>query len=119
MSLDDKREDVIQNTNILGTVLHEIEREEKQRKREKIRILPKVYASDLDMLKPEDGKMLYSELAKTLYLNNKDPKTYNLEYFSKYFNIEPQELRAIFNYVGFPLVDEGTGEVTRVFRFIY
>lgn len=69
---------------------------------------------------PEDKCILLAELPKVLFLNNKDPKKYNLEYWSVHFNIEPQKLKNVFNYVGYGIPnitkDKETG---RVFRFIF
>lgn len=55
-----------------------------------------------------------------LFLNNKDPKKYNILFWATHFNIEPSVLRNIFNYVSYAIPDVTNDKETgRVFRFIY
>lgn len=108
---------MIDNVNLAGTVLHEIEREEQQAKLNRIRTLPKTFSSELDHFKPQDGKLLLTELAKTLWLNAQDPEKYDTEFFARYFNVEPQKLRNVLNVVAFPVVDEMSGEIVKILRF--
>ena len=117
LELHEKNETLIQNVNIAGTVLHEIENENQQARLNRMRELPKSFSSELDHYKPQDGKMLLTELAKTIWLNAQDPEKYNTEYFALYFNIEPQKLRNILNYISFPVVDEEAGMVVKQLRF--
>lgn len=117
IDLHEKQTDVIANANIAGTVLHEIEREEQQAKLTRLRSLPKTFSSELDHHKPQDGKLLLTELAKTLWLNAQDPEKYNTEFFARYFNVEPQTLRNVLNVVAYPVVDEERGEVIKLLRF--
>jgi DNA-directed RNA polymerase subunit F len=105
--------------NLLGGVLHDIEEAEEKQKLLKPKNIPIMFASDLDKTKPEDGRMLLDELTKTLHLNNEDPQKYNLEYFARYFNIQPENLKNIFNYVGYPVVDEATAKVIKIYRFTH
>ena len=51
-------------------------------------------------------------------MNNNDPKKYNLEFFAEHFNIYPNKLRNIFNFIGYPIVGEN-GQVEEMLRFIY
>ena len=83
------------------------------------RSLPKTFATELDHLKSQDGKILITELSKALFLNSQDAKKYTLEYFARYFNIEPRLLRNVFNYVSYPIVDENTGDIVQMLRFNY
>ncbi|KRX09563.1 hypothetical protein PPERSA_12306 [Pseudocohnilembus persalinus] len=69
---------------------------------------------------PQEQKILLSEMTKVLYLNNRDPKKYDLQYWAQHFNIEPQKLRNIFNYISYAIPDvTNEKETGRVFRFIY
>jgi len=68
----------------------------------------------------EEGKILLDEFTKVLFLNNKDHKKYNLQFWANHFNIEPQKFRNIFNYVSYAIPDgENSRETGKVFRFIY
>mmetsp|Transcript_28401 Transcript_28401/g.32841 ORF Transcript_28401/g.32841 Transcript_28401/m.32841 type:complete len:593 (+) Transcript_28401:24-1802(+) len=69
--------------------------------------------------KPEESRILLDELTKVLYLNNSDPKKYNLTFWAEHFNIEPQKLRNIFNFVSYPIAGTNEKELGRVIRFIY
>jgi hypothetical protein len=49
-----------------------------------------------------------------IQLNNKDPIKYNIEFFSKYFGINPKLLMNVINYVSYPKIDEkGDKEILR------
>lgn len=52
------------------------------------------------------NKITMRQITRVLMLNNQDPKTYNLEFFSKWFGITSKKLQNIFNYVSFPRVTE-------------
>eukprot|EP01015_Nassula_variabilis_P022960 TRINITY_DN4251_c0_g1_i5.p2 TRINITY_DN4251_c0_g1~~TRINITY_DN4251_c0_g1_i5.p2 ORF type:complete len:124 (-),score=25.21 TRINITY_DN4251_c0_g1_i5:130-501(-) len=72
-----------------------------------------------DKDRPEEQRMLLDELTKTLYLNNANPQKYNIAFFADHFNIEPQKLKNIFNYVSYAIQDEKNPKETgRVLRFI-
>lgn len=118
-SLTEKNEKVIQNSNIAGAVLHEVERQEKLTRLNNQKGIPKTFATELDHLKSQDGKILITELSKALFLNSQDSNKYSLEFFARYFNIEPKLLRNIFNYISYPIVDENTGEIIQMLRFNY
>lgn len=105
--------------NLAGNVLHAIEEEQKKARIAQLKALPKTFASDLDMHKAEDGKILISELSKMLFLNSQDPKKYSAEFFALYFNIEPQKIKNIVNYVGFPIIDEENGKIGKILRFVH
>jgi hypothetical protein len=106
--------------NVLGNAVHRMEEKNRQKKGLGIRTvdIPNLYAADMDKLKPEEGRILLNELTKVLHLNNINPEKYSLEFWAKYFNIRPQNLRNIFNYVSYPIVHEGEKKVVRVLRFI-
>ncbi len=55
---------------------------------------------------PFDGRILVEEYYKALYLNDENPETYNINYWSEYFKVTTMTLRNIFNYVFFPIPDE-------------
>lgn len=118
-SLTEKNQKAIEHSNIAGSVIYEMERQEKLTKLNERRALPKTFATELDHLKPQDGKILITELSKALFLNSQDAKKYNLEFFARYFNIEPRLLRNVFNYVSYPIVDENTGDIVQMLRFNY
>lgn len=116
--MNEKNEEIIENVNLAGTVLHKIEEEEKQARLSQIKNLPKTFSSELDHFKPQDGKILLTELSKTLLLNTKDPEKYNIEFFARYFNIEPRVLRNVLNTISYPVVNEETGQILKMLRFI-
>ena len=117
--IHEKNQKVIDNVNIAGNVLHVIEEEQRKSLANQNKAIPKVFASDLDMYKPQDGRVLIPELAKLLYLNSQDPVKYNIKFFALYFNIEPQMLKNIVNYVGYPMIDETQGKVVKILRFVH
>lgn len=112
-----KDNQLIENMNVLGNVIHRMEESQKKNQL-KARNVPSLYASDMDALKPQEGRILLNELTKVLKLNNDNPKKYNLEYWARYFNIQPQQLKNIFNYISFPVIDEEEIEIAKVLRFI-
>lgn len=59
------------------------------------------------------------ELKKVLLLNSQDPEKYNVTFWADYFNIEPQLLRNIFNYVSFAIEIKNNSEPSKILRFIY
>lgn len=44
---------------------------------------------------------------------------YNITFWAEHFNIEPQKLRNIFNFVSYPIAGQSDKELGRVIRFIY
>lgn len=116
--MNEKNPEIIDNVNLAGTVLHEIEEEQKQARLSQVRDLPKSFSSELDHFKPQDGKVLLTELAKTMFLNAKDPEKYNIEFFARYFNIEPRTLRNVLNTISYPVIEEQTGRIIKMLRFI-
>jgi hypothetical protein len=40
-----------------------------------------------------------------IFLNNKEPKKYTIEFFSKYFGIESKLLQNVLNYISYPEVN--------------
>lgn len=58
------------------------------------------------------------QISKIIYLNNKDHQKYDLAFWAQHYNIYPNKLRNIFNYIAYPVIDDNN-EVTQVLRFIY
>jgi hypothetical protein len=102
--------------NVLGDVLHIIEDKVQDRIAMQKNKLPNRYQHDMLQFRPEESKILLREFTKMLALNNKDPQKYNIKYWAAYFNIRPQKLKNIFNFVSYPIVEEK--EVVKVLRFI-
>lgn len=83
----------------------------------------------------EESRILQDELTKVLYLNNINPEKvilkliifvlisffqYTLTFWAEHFNIEPQKLRNIFNFISYAVPSEDEQRETgRIFRFIY
>ena len=67
---------------------------------------------------PMSGMMSLDDIPKILQLNSNDPKKYNLEFFAEHYNIYPNKLRNIFNFIAFPVVGDD-GQVEEMLRFIY
>jgi hypothetical protein len=45
-----------------------------------------------------------------IFINNKDPKKYNLEFFSKFFGVEVKLLQTALNSLSFPIVKSKEGD---------
>lgn len=69
-------------------------------------------------LKHIKGYYIFEELNKALYLNNSDPKYYNIKFFSEYFSIPETELLNIFRFYSLPLIDYELNE-HGILRFIF
>jgi hypothetical protein len=92
---------------------------------------PKLYTSNLQYELPADyleetllgdmptlGRILVEEYFRTLHLNSEDTEKYNFSYWEKYFKVDKQVLRNIFNYVYFPIPDDlNKEEVSKVLQF--
>lgn len=115
-----KKESLVRDLNIVGDVLNDIYeiKDSKQEQRARYIDLDRINLIEMDSDRPQDGRILTKELPKVLQLNNDDPKTYNLIYWAKFFNIEPEELMNVFNYVSYPIVDEESAEVVKILRFV-
>ena len=44
-------------------------------------------------------------MTRVLFLNNKNPVKYNAKFFSDYFDIPPNKIRNLFNYISYPIFD--------------
>lgn len=67
---------------------------------------------------PSEDRVHLNELYKVYLLNEEDYKTYNFNYWNKYFNVSPVTLRNIFNYVYFPIPDyEIKDKINRIIQF--
>lgn len=113
-----KNDHLVTNMHILGNALHRLEEKQSQRRSLTVRDIPHLFSGDIDEDRPSEGRILHDELTKALLLNNTNPSKYNIEYWSTYFNIEPQQLKNTFNYVSYPILDEGEGEIVRILRFV-
>lgn len=67
---------------------------------------------------PSDKRILVDEIYKVLYFNNQDPETYNIHFWSDYFQISPASIRNIVNYLAYPIVDLTTKKVKEVLYFV-
>ena len=66
---------------------------------------------------PSEKRILVDEMYKILYMNNQDPETYTISFWSEYFNISPATIRNVVNYMAYPLIDPKTKKVTSVLYF--
>jgi len=67
---------------------------------------------------PTEGRILIEEYYKTLYLNDQDTEKYNFTYWERYYKVDKQTLRNIFNYVFFPIPNANDkSEVGKVLFF--
>ena len=66
---------------------------------------------------PTEKRILVDEMYKILYMNNQDPETYTISFWSEYFNISPATIRNVVNYMAYPLIDPTTKKVTSVLYF--
>ena len=66
---------------------------------------------------PTEKRILVDEMYKILYMNNQDPETYTISFWSEYFNISPATIRNVVNYMAYPLIDPQTKKVTSVLYF--
>jgi len=87
--------------------------------------IPNAGAVQLDILEevhlghlPSEHRIHIEEYYKVLFLNEENHAKYDFEFWNKYFDIDPNTLRNIFNYVYFPVSDyEKPGEVNRILYF--
>ena len=66
---------------------------------------------------PSEKRILVDEMYKILYMNNQDPETYTISFWSEYFNISPATIRNVVNYMAYPLIDPKTKKVISVLYF--
>jgi hypothetical protein len=112
-----KNPELVRQVEALGTALHMIPPKVEKSKRPKLDHFQKGIGRE-EM--PEEKMILVEEISKVLYLNNLDPKKYTIKFWSEHFNIEPQRLRNIFNYLSYAIIDEeNPRETGRILRFIY
>ena len=123
-----KNQSLVDKVNVMAGLMNQIPDKTPERKR-----IPqkKKYVTE----GPEEQRILLEELPKVLFLNNKEPRKvhhfsiffealifffkYNLQFWAKHFNIEPQKLRNIFNFVSYAIPDiTNEKETGRVLRFI-
>lgn len=110
---------LVQNVHALGNAIHRMEEKDKIKKGLITRDdIPKIYSAEMDKNKPQEGRILQNELNKALFLNNTNPSKYNIEFWAEFFNIEPVNLRNVFNYVSYPVLDESEGKIIRILRFL-
>ncbi|EAS02419.1 hypothetical protein TTHERM_00727790 (macronuclear) [Tetrahymena thermophila SB210] len=110
----EKNVNLIQKLNILSEVMNQLpEREERK-------LIPQFVGQVTYSDHPEEKRILLTEMTKILFLNNQNPKKYNVEFWANHFNLEPQKLRNIFNYISYAIPDvTNEKETGKVFRFIY
>ncbi|KAM3141918.1 hypothetical protein pb186bvf_006004 [Paramecium bursaria] len=105
-----KNDQLVKQVGILGEAMHQVDQLPLETQKQQ---LEKKFGDDNESFyKSQEGRILLIELPRLLFLNNKDPKTYNLQFWAEHFNIEPQKLRNIFNYIAYPL------ENNKILRFI-
>eukprot|EP01017_Pseudomicrothorax_dubius_P038459 TRINITY_DN5761_c0_g2_i4.p1 TRINITY_DN5761_c0_g2~~TRINITY_DN5761_c0_g2_i4.p1 ORF type:complete len:187 (-),score=60.28 TRINITY_DN5761_c0_g2_i4:117-677(-) len=110
-----KDNELLKKLNVLSSAMNTIP----EKKRERRPSIPQ-FQGNIAKETPEEQRILVDELPKVLYLNNQDPQKYNLSFWADHFNIVPEKLRNIFNYVAFPVPDhEGTKDTGRLYRFVY
>mmetsp|Transcript_12136 Transcript_12136/g.20467 ORF Transcript_12136/g.20467 Transcript_12136/m.20467 type:complete len:122 (+) Transcript_12136:157-522(+) len=63
---------------------------------------------------PGEKRILVDEIYKILYFNNRDPHTFDINFWSDYFNIKPAVIRNVVNYMAYPELDVKTKRVKRV-----
>ena len=66
---------------------------------------------------PTEKRILVDEIYKILYMNNKDPETYTISFWSDYFNISPATVRNVVNYMAYPIIDADSKRVTQILYF--
>lgn len=66
---------------------------------------------------PSEKRILVDEMYKILYMNNQDPETYTISFWSEYFNISPATIRNVVNYMAYPIIDPKTKKVVSVLFF--
>ncbi|CAD8043108.1 unnamed protein product [Paramecium primaurelia] len=119
----DKDINLVKQIQILGDIMHQIPTHEEELKelQKKAEQFDKLQIDDKTQIyKSEEGRILLTELPKVLHLNNKDPKQYNLLFWAEHFNIEPQKLRNIFNFIHYPILDQqNKEEKQKILKFIY
>ena len=121
--VDEKDNDLVRRSQILGEVLNKIATNVEQ----SISLAPDNQSKQLDFPdRPKEisdspvvgGKMFTSEITRMFYLNNKDPVFYNIDFFVGYFDINKTQLLRIVRNMSFPMLDISGERVERIFRFI-
>ena len=143
--VNSKNEDAIKKTKLFGEILNEISDEndlkqnelnpddmddsllydEAENEKQKFSIYPKktdfsvtnVFETQKDNL-PVPGKIYFEELTRMFYLNNNDPETYNIAFFSEYFDIDPKMLRNAIKCISVPFEDKRVSKIVKILRFI-
>jgi hypothetical protein len=67
---------------------------------------------------PMEKRITVDEVYKVLMFNNRDPNTYNIQFWADHFKISPEVIRNIFNYLAFPVMDQKTKKIDEVLYFI-
>ena len=117
-SSDQKDENLVERSNILGNVLNKIAKDvEEGVPKEPPRHFPNRPLSTYDH--PEvQGRFFPEELKRAIYLNNKDPDFYNPDFFATYFGISRKQILRTLKSISVPLVDHDKKELIRILRFI-
>ena len=66
---------------------------------------------------PTDKRILVDEIYKILYFNNKDPETYNINFWADYFKIDAATIRNVVNYMAYPVIDQKTKRIDYILFF--
>lgn len=66
---------------------------------------------------PTEKRILSDEVFKVLHFNNEDPNTYNVSFWSEYFQMDAAAIRNIFNYLAYPVIDQKTKKVVDILYF--
>lgn len=126
---DEKDDEMVKKASIMGEILNRISDDIQEAQLKKLDGFKVEHISDNSEMslslfesvsmekKPISGKIHREELSKMFYLNNQDPYTYNLAFFSEYFSIDIAKLRTLVNSMGYPVVDRKKGTVELIYRF--
>ena len=66
---------------------------------------------------PADKRILVDEIYKILYFNNRDPETYNINFWADYFKIAPATIRNVVNYMAYPIINQTTKKIDYILFF--
>ncbi len=107
-----KDEKMVKKLNLMVDVMHEMPEFEEEQQRRAV-----VESREMSLL-PGEEMISLDQISKIIYLNNRDHKKYDLAFWAQHYNIYPNKLRNIFNYIAYPVIDDNM-EVTQVLRFVY
>lgn len=120
--INNKNEDRVKKAMLMGEILNKISEEvadssELNEFKTKILETKYMYEIDDDVLL-NDGKIFVEEIPYILFLNNNQPRVYNVDFFAEYFKMDRSDFRMIFEFISYPLKNTKETETEKILRFI-